>query len=78
MDYEGRVTAREALRVAGLDRATYRLEMRLFFADGLNRRVTRWVDPAWGLALKSTTESRRSDGSVEIRALEAVSLHRGG
>jgi uncharacterized caspase-like protein len=80
MDYEGAVTGREALVVAGQTHHTYRIELSLSFGDGLYRRVTRWCDPAWGLSLKSITESLRGGPTGtdrEVRVLEATALRRG-
>ena len=81
MDYQGAVTGRETLQIAGRAHHTYRVELTLSFGDGLYRRVTRWCDPAWGLSLKSITESLRGGpGGTdrEVRTLETVALRRGG
>ena len=81
LDYDGLVAAREPVTVGGRVFLAFRLDIRIAQRGQPVGKLTRWVDPAFGLALQELSETERSDGygtRNERRFAQATAVRRAG
>lgn len=81
LDYDGLVAAREPVTVGGRVFPCFRLDIRIAQRGQRVATLTRWIDPAYGLALQELSETERSDGygtRTERRFTQATAVRRAG
>lgn len=85
LDYDGHVAARETLSVAGRPLPVFRIELRVAQRGQIVQRLTRWVEPGFGLPVQQLVETEYGGGGdyggaarTERRFLQALVLRRAG
>ena len=78
VDVEGRVVARERIKLAFGEVDTFRMEITMTYQSGVREKRTVWVEPGWGMPLKVSYEVRNRSNQVNLWMVEAESRRRGG
>lgn len=77
MDYAGKVVAREPVTVSAGTFSAYRVEVQFQIEGEAQLNATLWVQPEWGLAIKTHFQFLDSNGRVRSGVREMLGRQRG-
>lgn len=77
MDYSARVMAREKITVAAGTFETYKVEFSFQMQSGVQLKSAVWVQPEWGIAIKTSFQYQDRAGVVRLGTRELVERQRG-
>jgi hypothetical protein len=77
MDYAGKVVARESVTVPAGTFMAYRVEIQFQIESDALLKATLWVQPEWGLAIKTNFQFLDQNGRVRSGLREMVGRQRG-
>lgn len=77
MDYAGKVVARESVTVPAGTFMAYRVEIQFQIESDALLKATLWVQPEWGLAIKTNFQFQDQNGRVRSGVREMVARQRG-